>query len=100
MLPRNIERKEWIRPALKPSLALLILAMVTLIVTREFWFMRIGQSLICTEHLSRSDLILVENFDWGYLLFEEAATLQKEGLAARVLIPVQVSNDSERANTV
>ena len=74
--------------------------MLILTVTRQFWVIRIGQSLVCTEQLSRSDLILVENLDQEYLLFEEAATLQKQGLGARVLIPVQLSNASERANTV
>jgi len=44
--------------------------------------------------------MLVDNIDPDYLLFERAATLHKAGLASRVLIPVQVSHDSERANSV
>src|SRR5437867_2264591 len=35
-----------------------------------------------------------------YLLFDRAATLRKAGFARRVLIPVQVSSTSTRANSV
>jgi len=96
-------RKESSRPTWKRRLAFLILLMLVVLiisVTREFWSKRIGQSLVCTEHLSQSDLILVENLDQDYLLFEQAATLHKAGFAARVLIPVQISHESERANAV
>jgi hypothetical protein len=89
----------------KPRLALLLLVVliifVTLIVaTRKFWSMRIGQSLVCTEQIAQSDLILVDNLAPDYLLFERAAALHKAGFAARVLVPVQVSHESERANAV
>ena len=84
----------------KIRVAVLMLVMLSAFVTREFWSMRIGQSLACKEQLSQSDLILVENIDPDYLLFERAATLQKAGFGARVLIPVQVSHNSERANAV
>ena len=50
--------------------------------------------------MGRSDIILVDNVDPDYLLFERAATLRNAGLASRVLVPVQVSHESERANSV
>src|SRR5262245_21551465 len=98
-------KKEWIKPVWKLRLALLLLVIlimsVTLIsVTREFWSRRVAQSLICTEQIGHSDLIIVDNLAPEYLLFERAAALHKAGLAARVLIPVQVSYASERANAV
>jgi hypothetical protein len=68
--------------------------------THRFWLLRIGQSLVCTEEISPSDVILVENFALDYLVFERAATLHKAGFAARVLVPTQVSHDPERANPV
>src|SRR5262249_42861973 len=89
------------RPRLALLLLIILAILVTLIsVTREFWSMRIGQSLTCTEQLSHSDLILVDNLAPDYLLFERAAALHKAGFAARVLIPVQVSHESERWNAV
>jgi hypothetical protein len=50
--------------------------------------------------MSPSDVILVENFDPHYLVFERAAALRKAGLAARVLVPTDASRDPERANPV
>ena len=81
-------------------LAMIFLSLLVLSVTRNFWSMSIGQSLACTEKVGRSDVILVENVGSDYLLFERAAALRKAGLASRVLIPVQVSHDSDRANSV
>ena len=49
---------------------------------------------------SECDVILVENFDPNYLLFERASALQKAGLSARVLIPTPTPRDPEVANTV
>jgi hypothetical protein len=80
--------------------AVLSLVLVALILTRGFWSIRIGRSLVCTEQLTESDLILVENLDRNYLLFERAAILQKQGFASRVLVPVQVSYESQKANAV
>jgi hypothetical protein len=55
------------------------------------WRLKIGQSLVCSEEVARSDLILVENFDPDYLVFERAAELQRAGLASRALVPFQIS---------
>jgi hypothetical protein len=77
-----------------------MLVMLFMSVTRGFWMLRIGQSLVCTEEISPSDVILVENFDPHYLVFERAAALRKAGLAARVLVPTQASHDPERVNPV
>jgi hypothetical protein len=60
----------------------------------------VGKSLVCTEDLGQSDVILVENFDPNYLVFERAAALQSAGLASRVLVPVQHSGDPSVANAV
>ena len=85
--------------AWKHRLAFAIIATLILIsVTRNFWIVKIAQGLVCPERLIQSDLIVVEPFDRDYLLFERAATLQRAGFAARVLIPVQVSHQSEQWN--
>jgi hypothetical protein len=77
-----------------------MLVMLLVSVTRGFWMLKIGQSLVCTEEVSPSDVILVENFDPHYLVFERAAALHKAGLAVRVLVPTDASRDPERANPV
>jgi hypothetical protein len=93
-------RKESIKTTWKFRLALLMLVMLLVSVTRGFWMLRIGQSLMCTEEMSPGDVILVENFDPHYLVFERAAALHKAGLAARVVVPTQASRDTERADYV
>jgi hypothetical protein len=93
-------RKESIKTTWKFRLALLLLGMLLASVTRGFWMLRIGQSLMCAEEMRPSDVILVENFDPNSLLFERAAALHQAGLAARVLVPTEVSRDPESANPV
>jgi hypothetical protein len=93
-------KKESIKPTWKLRSAVFLLISLIMFVTHGFWSMRIVQSLVCPEEIRQSDIILVENFDPDYLLFERAAALQKAGFASRVLIPVQVSHESERANAM
>jgi uncharacterized SAM-binding protein YcdF (DUF218 family) len=80
------------------TLALAALTVLAVLITRHLWGVGISRSLTCPERLSRSELILVENMDSNYLLFERAAALLEAGFAPRVLIPVQVSQASDRAN--
>jgi hypothetical protein len=54
-----------------------MLVMLFVSVTRGLWTLRIGQSLVCTVEMSPSDVILVENFNPYYLVFERAAALHK-----------------------
>ena len=99
--PRHLfQKKESIKTTWKLRLAIVLLPLLVIPLTRSFWSMSIGQSLTCTENIGRSDIILVENIDPDYLLFERAAALRNAGLASRVLVPVQVSHASERANSV
>ena len=93
-------RKESIKTTWKFRLALLMFVMLFVSMTRGFWMLRIGQSLVCTEEMSPSDVILVENFDPDYFVFERAAALHKAGLAARVLVPTDASRDSEGTDPV
>jgi len=93
-------RKESIKTTWRLRLAIVLLPLLVISMTRNVWGMSIGRSLTCTESIGRSDIILVDNVDPDYLLFERAATLRNAGLASRVLVPVQVSHESERANSV
>jgi hypothetical protein len=74
------------------------------LLTRGYWTPSIGWHLVCTSEPNRPasvDLILVENFDPNYRLFEQAAILQGTGLASRVLVPVQaLGRESDLTNPV
>jgi hypothetical protein len=95
---RFFYRKEVVKLKWRLRLLLLLVLTVSALVTRHFWSMRISESLTCREQLTRSDLIVVENIDPSYMLFERAAALRKAGFASRVLVPVQVSDAYEKAN--
>ncbi len=93
-------RKEALKTTWKFRLVLFMLVILPVFATRKLWTLTIGQSLVCTEEIRPSDVLLIENFDPNYLVFERAATLQRAGLAARVLIPTDISGDSEKATLV
>ena len=80
-----------LRTARKIALAVLIV-ILTATVTSRWWTLQIGRSLVCTEDISRSDALLVENFDPTYVLFERAAELTSAGVAPTALIPVAASS--------
>jgi hypothetical protein len=88
------------RTTWKLRLAVLVALVLVLVATRAFWTARLGRSLVCAEELAPSDLILVENFDPDYLVFERAAALQAAGLAPRALVPVQASREPGVPNPV
>src|SRR5215471_11759536 len=95
-----VYRKVSLKTTWKLRLALLTLVLLIASVTRGFWMLHIGQSLVCTEELAPSDIILVENFDPNYLLFERAAALLKAGFASRVLVPTPVWGEPAKPNPV
>jgi hypothetical protein len=81
---RTATRATW-----KLRLAVVALVVFVAAATHGVWTARLGQSLVCPEEVAPSDLILVENFDPNYLVFERAAALQAAGLAPKALVPVQ-----------
>jgi len=84
-------QKESIKTTWKLRLAILILVILIGSATRAFWISRIGHSLVSTEEIGQSDVMLVENFDPHYLPFERAAELRRAGVASRVLVPTQAN---------
>jgi hypothetical protein len=80
-------------------LAVALLLMVWLISTA--WIRQVGADLVCEERTGApADVIVVENFDSVYLVFERAAELRKMGLAQRVLVPARAASESEGPNDV
>jgi len=92
--------KNSIKTTWKLRVAMLVVVILTGIVTRGFWVSQIGRSLVCAEDLSPSHVILVENSDPNYLLYERAAELEKAGIAPKTLVPVEASSDPKVANPV
>jgi hypothetical protein len=78
----------------------LLVAILIAMMTRGFWTVRIGESLVCADKPVPSDILLLENFDPNYLVFERAAELEKAGFASRALVPVEASSDPTIANAI
>jgi hypothetical protein len=84
---RTSRTNRWVRAAA-------LLAVLAVIVgSRHWWAGAIASSLICSEDIAKSDLLLVENFDPAYEVFERAAILYRGGVAARVIVPVLAASD-------
>src|SRR5215813_5287984 len=67
---------------------------------RGVWIAGVARSLVCVRDVAPSDVMLIENFDPYYLLFERAAALQKAGIVSRAVVPVQVSSDPLIPNAI
>jgi len=68
--------------------------------TKPWWTVAIARSLVCENQVVPSDAVLIENFDPGYQLFEQARLLREKGLASRVLVPVATEVDSPQPQPV
>ena len=93
-------KKESIKTTWKLRLGIFILVILIGSATRGFWAGRIGRSLVCTEEIGQSDIILVENFNPSFLAFERASELRRAQISLRILVPVQTSHDGQGANIV
>ena len=88
------------RTTWKLRLGILIVLIVAVVLTKPFWVAQIGRSLVCARDVAPSDVILIENFDVNYLLFERAAALEQAGLGARTIVPVQIMSDPSAINPI
>lgn len=84
-------REERRRTTWRFRASVLVCFVVLAMLTRSIWLRGIGHSLTCAEQSTRTDAILIDNFDWDYLLFEQAARMQRAGLSTRVIVPVRAT---------
>lgn len=76
------------RPPWKLRLFLALLVMAVPVATRGWWVSALGWSLVSDANIERPDIIIIENLDSNYLLFEKARNLKRDGISARVIVPV------------
>lgn len=88
-----VRRSERLRTTWRLRAGVLLLVGLAAWLPRDWWTTAIARSLVCEAETAPSDAILVENFDPDYLVFERARNLRREGLAPRVLVPVQMDGD-------
>jgi len=96
-----VYRSEKTRTTWKFRIGLVVVIVAVVWLTRGWWTVAIASSLVCESNAAPSDAILVENFDPPeYLAFERAERLRRNGMAARVLVPVWVDADTSHINEV
>lgn len=85
----------------KLRLGLPILIMALMAATAPWWVPFLGSSLVCDSGIEPCDVILIDNQDPNYLLFEKAEELRKNVGAKCVLILLQASgHDPEKPGLV
>ena len=93
-------RKESVRTTWTLRVAVLAALIVVAFITKPVWAGWMRQSLVCSGGATPSDVLILENFDPSYLVFERAAELQKAGMAASALVPVEASDEPGVPNAV
>jgi hypothetical protein len=92
------------KEAVKTTWKLRVLSFAALIciaaITQPTWARWIGESLVCTDGARPSDILILENFDPHYVVFERAGALQAAGMAPRALIPVEADGEQGGANPI
>jgi hypothetical protein len=76
----------------KFRLLVLLAALAVACLTYPSWLVAIGSGLLHEQKLEPADVILLENFDTDYAVFETAQRLVEAGYASRVLVPVRARN--------
>ena len=84
-----VYRRERLATTWKFRVVALLIIAGGLYISRGWWTVALGRSLVCAADAQPSDAALLENFDADYLLFERATDLRRKGLARRVFVPVR-----------
>ncbi len=85
----------------KFRLLVVALLLVLSAATHRWWVPALGWGLVSDSRIEKPDLILIDNLDPNYLLFEKAGDMKRRGLNTYVLVPVSASGqDPERPGLV
>jgi hypothetical protein len=96
------ERATWERWVLREKrvttwrfrLLVFLSAIALLALSYPTWLVAIGNSLLHQQDLEPADVILLENFDTDYSVFETARSLVEAGYSSRVVIPVRAKGET------
>jgi hypothetical protein len=95
-----VYRSQHTRTTWRFRIGILALALLAGWLSRGWWTVAIASSLVCDANGTPSDVILIENFDPDYLLFERATRLRRAGAGSRVFVPVRTDPGTSEINTV
>ena len=95
-----IYRAEVTKTTWKLRIAAVVFVLLVLQLTNGLWTASIDRCLIWFASVAPSDAILVETFEFDYVLFERASELRRAGLAARVLVPLQFDPATQEPKSI
>jgi hypothetical protein len=95
-----VQRREYTRTTWRFRLAVLVVLVGSVWITRGWWTVAIGRSLVCEASRGPSDALLLENFDPDDLVFKRASALLRAGLGSRVIVPVRADPETGRTDVV
>ena len=78
----------------------LLLPFAALYLTYPAWLVAVGASLIHDDKPLSADVLLLENYDTDYLVFESAEALLRAGYSTRVLVPVLAEDQTMEPGSV
>ena len=84
----------------KLRLLVLLAAIALPYFTYPAWLVAIGRGLLHEERLKPAEIILLENFDTDYSVFEAARSLVEAGYSVRVLVPVRSRKEATQQGSV
>ena len=88
------------RATWKLKLGVPVLFVLVVYSTQALWVPAIGRTLVCARSTAPSDVIVIDNLEEDYLLFERAEALERTGIAPWALVPVETSPDPRVPNPV
>ena len=94
-----VRRTAW-KTTWKFRLLLGFILLVSFFSFKGFIGEKAAQSLVCAGSASVADVAVIENYDPNYLLFENASTLLRKGVAGKVYVPVKFNRERTGANRV
>jgi len=81
-----IYRRETVKTTWKLKLIVIAACALAALVTRPLWVPAVAHTLVCDPGPGRVQALVLINFDDDYLLFERAATLQRQRPDLRVFV--------------
>jgi hypothetical protein len=97
-MERSLSNKS--RFAWKLFFCFFLTLLVASFLAHEYLLKSLAESLVFSGPVEESDVIIIENLDENYLLFERAARLQNAGYGSSIIVPLEIENGTDELDIV
>jgi hypothetical protein len=88
------------RHALKFAIVSFLVLSLVAVAFRGSLLRAVAEGLVTSGPVEKAEVLLIENFEPNYLLYQEARNLRRAGKGERIIVPVQTDKDSDEPNSV